>query len=302
MYILFSKDTALFCDDVLEILQLPLKPQLFGQLVIVLRRVLLSPQYAVGSDTSSWSCIHFAPLCVRFCTVVLCEPPVDVLLHVGGSDVYAAEVLYDLLRHGALVEGDAAGRQRLSLKRRLRNPPGTQTGFPAEHVVLLYCVLHVLHPYETPGQLHHPVLVLEVLHSPLVCCKVSDLMSQTLVLVADKRNIPLATHFHQPGVLRTVIGHKHIMSPLALVQSKLQVDVGRTSVCTYHIADRSLQTVVTLPASQHQCKLRRIHERSLEPFIAAHMRILEYRRAGDYPVYAHGLCKPGEQRLRAYEQ
>lgn len=131
MYILFPKDTALFCDDVLEILRLPLKSQLFGQLVIVLRSVLLSPQYAVGSDASSRSCIHFAPLCERFCTVVLCEPPVDVLLHVGRSDVHAAEVLYDLLRHGALVEGDAACRQRLSLKRRLRNPPGTQTGFPA---------------------------------------------------------------------------------------------------------------------------------------------------------------------------
>lgn len=127
-------------------------------------------------------------------------------------------------------------------------------------------------------------------------------MSQTLILVADKRNIPLATYFHQPWVLRTVIGYKHIMSPLALVQSKLQVDVGRTSICAYYITYRSLQTVMTLPASQHQCKLRRIHERSLEPFIAAHMRILEYRRAGDYPVYAHGLCKPGEQRLRAYEQ
>ena len=168
--------------------------------------------------------------------------------------------------------------------------------------MLLYRVLHVLRPYETPGQLHHPVLVLEVLQSPLVCCKVSDLVPQTLILVADKRNIPLATYFRQPWVLRTVIGYKYVVSPLALVQSKLQVDVGRTSVCTYHIADRSLQTVMTLPASQHQRKLRRIHERSLEPFIAAHMRILEYRRAGDYSVDSHGLCKPGEQRLRAYEQ
>lgn len=168
--------------------------------------------------------------------------------------------------------------------------------------MLLYCVLHVLCPDETPGQLHHPVLVLEVLQSSLVCCKVSDLMSQTLVLVADKRNIPLATYFHQPWILRTVIGHKHIMSPLALVQSKLQVDVGRTSVCTYHIADRSLQSIVTLPASQHQRKLRRIHERSLESLRAAHVSILEYRRTGDYSVNSHGLCKPGEQRLRTYEQ
>ena len=127
-----------------------MKSQLFGQLVIVLRSVLLSPQYAVGNDASSGSCVHFAPLCERLCAVVLCEPPVDVLLHVCGPDIYAAEVLYDLLRHGALVEGDAAGRQRLSLKRRLRNPPGTQTGFPAKLVMLLYCVLHVLRPYETP--------------------------------------------------------------------------------------------------------------------------------------------------------
>lgn len=32
------------------------------------------------------------------------------------------------------------------------------------------------------------------------------------------------------------------------------------------------------------------------------MRILEYRRTRNYSVDAHGLCKPGEQRLRAYEQ
>lgn len=168
--------------------------------------------------------------------------------------------------------------------------------------MLLYRVLHVLCPDETPGQLHHPVLVLEILQPALVYCKVSDLVAKALIPVADKRDIPLATYFHQPGILRTVIGYKYVVSPLALVQSKLQVDVGRTSVCTYHIADRSLQTVMTLPASQHQRKLRRIHERSLEPFIAAHVSILEYRRTGDYPVDAHGLCKPGEQRLRAYEQ
>lgn len=168
--------------------------------------------------------------------------------------------------------------------------------------MLLYRVLHVLCPDETPGQLHQPVLVLEVLQPALVYCKVSDLVPQTLILVADKRNIPLAAYFHQPGVTRTVVGHKHIMSPLALVQSKLQVDVSRTSVCTYHITYRSLQAVVTLPASQHQGKLRRIHERSLESLRAAHVSILEYRRTGDYSVDAHGLCKPGEQRLRTYEQ
>ena len=143
--------------------------------------------------------------------------------------------------------------------------------------MLLYCVLHVLHPDETPGQLHHPVLVLEILQPALVYCKVSALMSKALVLVADKRDIPLTAHFQQPGILRTVIGHKYVMSPLAFVQSKLQVNISRTSVCTYHIADRSLQTVVALPASQHQGKLRRIHERSLESLRAAHVSILEYR-------------------------
>lgn len=168
--------------------------------------------------------------------------------------------------------------------------------------MLLYCVLHVLHPDETPGQLHHPVLVLEILQPALVYCKVSDLVAKALIPVADKRDIPLTAYFHQPGILRTVIGYKYVVSPLALVQSKLQVDVSRASVCAYHITDRSLQAVVTLPASQHQRKLRRIHERSLESLRAAHMSILEYRRAGDYPVDAHGLCKPGEQCLRTYEQ
>lgn len=254
-----------------------MKSQFLRQLVVVLWSVLLSPQYAVGSDASSRSCVHFAPLCVRLCSIVLCEPSVDILLHVGVSYVYVAEVLYDLLRHGALVEGDAAGRQRLTFKRGLRNPPGTQTGLPAEPVVLLYCVLHVLCPDETPGQLHHPVLVLEVLQSSLVYCKVSDLMSQTLILVADKRDIPLAAHLHEPGILRTVIGHKYVMSPLAFVQSKLQVDVSGTSVCAYYIADRSLQTVVALPASQHQGKLRRVHESAFESLRAAHVSILEYR-------------------------
>lgn len=127
-------------------------------------------------------------------------------------------------------------------------------------------------------------------------------MAKALVLVADKRDIPLTAHFHEPGILRTVIGHKYVMSPLAFVQGKLQVDVSGTSVCAYYIADRSLKPVVALPASQHQGKLRRIHERSLEPPGAAHLSILEYRRAGDYPVDAHGLCNPCEQRLRAYEQ
>ena len=168
--------------------------------------------------------------------------------------------------------------------------------------MLLYCVLHVLCPDETPGQLHQPVLVLEILQPALVYCKVSDLVAKALVPVADKRDTPLTAHFQQPGILRTVIGHKHVVSPLAFVQSKLQVDVSRTSVCAYHIADRSLQPVVALPASQHQGKLRRIHERSLESLRAAHVSILEYRRAGDYSVDAHGLCKPCEQRLSPYEQ
>lgn len=168
--------------------------------------------------------------------------------------------------------------------------------------MLLYCVLHVLHPDETPGQLHHPVLVLEILQPALVYCKVSDLVAKALIPVADKRDIPLTAHLHQPGILRTVIGHKYVMSPLAFVQSKLQVNISRTSVCAYYIADRSLQPVVALPASQHQGKLRRIHERSLESLHAAHVSILEYRRAGDYSVDAHGLCKPCEQRLRTYEQ
>lgn len=168
--------------------------------------------------------------------------------------------------------------------------------------MLLYCVLHVLHPDETPGQLHHPVLVLEILQPALVYCKVSDLVAKALIPVADKRDIPLTAHLHQPGILRTVVRHKHIMSPLALVQSKLQVDVSRTSVRAYYIADRSLQAVVTLPASQHQGKLSRVHESAFEPLSAAHVSILEYRRAGDYSVDAHGLCKPGEQRLRTYEQ
>ena len=168
--------------------------------------------------------------------------------------------------------------------------------------MLLYCVLHVLHPDETPGQLHHPVLVLEILQPALVYCKVSDLVAKALIPVADKRDIPLTAHLHQPGILRTVIGHKYVMSPLAFVQSKLQVDVSRASVCAYHITDRSLQAVVTLPASQHQGKLRRIHESSLESLRAAHVSILEYRRTGDYSVDSHGLCKPGEQRLRTYEQ
>lgn len=168
--------------------------------------------------------------------------------------------------------------------------------------MLLYCVLHVLHPDETPGQLHQPVLVLEILQPALVYCKVSDLVAKALIPVADKRDIPLTAHLHEPGILRTVIGHKHVVSPFSLVQSKLQVDVSRASVCAYHISDRSLQPVVALPASQHQGKLRRIHERSLEPLGAAHVSILEYRRAGDYSVDSHGLCKPCEQSLRAYEQ
>lgn len=102
-------------------------------------------------------------------------------------------------------------------------------------------------------------------------------MSQTLVLVAYKRDIPLTAHLHQPGILRTVIGHKYVMSPLAFVQSKLQVNISRTSVCAYHIADRSLQPVVALPASQHQGKLRRIHESAFESLRATHVSILEYR-------------------------
>ena len=115
--ILFQEERAsALCDYICEVPEFPFKSQFPGQLIVVLWGVLLSPQYAVGSDASSGSCVHFAPLCERFCTVVLCQPPVDGLLHVGGSDVYIAEVLYDLLRHGALVQGDAAGCQRLSFK------------------------------------------------------------------------------------------------------------------------------------------------------------------------------------------